>query len=232
MRISRALARQGVAVLRYDMRGLGGSGGRFQDSNFSTNLDDLSAAVAFARRELGAVTGLVGHSFGGIASLVAAATRPREEFEDLKKLGFVATLAAPSDTQHLAKLLLRMNPAIESNGEGEVSIGGVRWTVTRQMIEDFRSHQFADQLRNLACPVLLMHSPDDETVHFDHAVRLFQLIQQPADIAAERRNAANTASLISLPGADHLLSQEPSDLQFVANLIASWSHRYLVSKGE
>lgn len=41
VRISRRLADLGLAVLRYDMTGLGGSEGDFSETNFSTNLADL-----------------------------------------------------------------------------------------------------------------------------------------------------------------------------------------------
>ncbi len=224
VRISRALAHQGIAVLRYDMMGLGGSGGNFSESNFSTNLADQAAAIRFAHQELGPVTALLGHSFGGIASLVTAA-RAAQNPQDppLQTLGFVATLAAPSDTAHLAELLVRMNPAIERDGAGEVTIGGVRWRITRQMLENFRSHDVPGVLPKIQCPVLLLHSPIDETVGIDHALRLMSLIQTDRE---SDRQELKPVSLVSLPGADHLLLNHPSDLGFVADLIASWCRRY------
>jgi alpha/beta superfamily hydrolase len=39
------LAAQGIAVLRFDFTGLGRSGGRFEDSNFTTNIEDVQAAA-------------------------------------------------------------------------------------------------------------------------------------------------------------------------------------------
>ena len=224
VRISRALARQGIAVLRYDMMGLGGSGGDFSESSFSTNLADLAAAIHFASQELGPVTALIGHSFGGIASLVTAAQAASEpESFPLAQLGFVATLAAPSDSAHLATLLTRMNPEIEQHGEGEVVIGGVRWRITSEMLADFRRHDVAAMLPRISCPVLLMHSPVDETVSIDHSLRLMNLIQTDRE---NERGPAKPVSLVSLAGADHLLTNHPSDLGFVADLIASWCRRY------
>ncbi len=134
VRISRALAAAGIAVLRYDMTGLGGSEGHFSKTNFSTNLADLEAAMRFAERELGHVTALIGHSFGGAATLAAASNHANET-------SAVVTLAAPSDTQHLAELLSRIDPRIEREGVGEVEIGGRRYQVNQQMLSDFRSHE-------------------------------------------------------------------------------------------
>ena len=40
------MARRGIAVLRFDFTGLGSSDGDFANTNFSSNLQDLLAAVA------------------------------------------------------------------------------------------------------------------------------------------------------------------------------------------
>nr|WP_182870849.1 alpha/beta fold hydrolase [Rhodopirellula sp. JC639] len=230
VKISRALARDGIAVLRYDMTGLGGSDGDFSKTNFTTNLRDLAAAIRFANDELGPVTALVGHSFGGIASLVTAANsgaHPATDHQDadlLRNLKFVATLAAPSDTQHLATLLSRMNPAIESEGQGDVTIGGITWTIRRQMLDDFRRHNVTNRLPQIDCPVLLLHSPVDATVGIDHAIRLMTLIQTDRSAADQ---ALTPVSLMSLPGADHLLAKHPQDLTFVSRILAAWCHRFV-----
>ena len=48
-RITDALSAHGVGVLRFDFTGLGDSEGEFGNTNFSSNLDDLKAAVSFLR---------------------------------------------------------------------------------------------------------------------------------------------------------------------------------------
>lgn len=222
VRICRALAKAGIAVLRFDMTGLGGSSGDFSNTNFTTNLADLASAIDFARQELGEINALIGHSFGGVASLVTAAHSLDERGSvSLPGLGFVAAIASPSDTQHLATLLNRMNPEIDSAGNGDVTIGGITWNITRQMLDDFRSHDISQLLPRVACPVLLMHSPADETVHFDHALRLMNLIHDP-----QPSQTKATVSLVALPDADHLLVKNPADLTFVSEMLATWCHRF------
>jgi len=217
VRLGRALAGEGIAVLRYDMTGLGNSDGDFSRTNFTTNLADLRAAIDFAAGELGPVTGLLGHSFGGAASL-AVAGHPTGLPPSLRA---VAALAAPSDTQHLAALMLKMNPAIQTEGAGEVEIGGRRWMIRREMLDDFRSHQLDRLIGNLSLPLMLLHSPVDRTVGFDHALRIMQL-------ASSRRDNAkpSATSLVALDGADHLLAENPDDLSYVAGLLASFFWRY------
>ncbi len=220
VRIGRALAGAGIAVLRYDLTGLGGSDGDFSRTDFSSNLADLRAAIAQAETELGPVTGLLGHSFGGAASLAVCG----DENERPRSVRAVATLAAPSDTRHLAELMVRMNPAIEAQGYGEVEIGGRRWTIRREMLEDFRRHQLEQRISRIDIPLMLLHSPADRTVGFDHAVRILQLASMRRDATA-----SGAVSLVALDGADHLLAENPSDLSYVAGLLSAFFWRYSVS---
>ncbi|GIW97013.1 MAG: hypothetical protein KatS3mg111_0346 [Pirellulaceae bacterium] len=131
-------------------------------------------------------------------------------------------IAAPSDTQHLAELLLRRNPTIGTAGQGDVIIGGRKYTIPMAMLDDFRRHDVAAQLRSVTKPCLLMHSPEDETLGYEHALRLFGLLTQ----RPEGGVPAAATSLITLPGADHLLTRQPEDIPFVATTIAAWARRY------
>ncbi|MDH3280242.1 MAG: lysophospholipase, partial [Gammaproteobacteria bacterium] len=71
-RVSRALARLGIAVLRFDFTGLGGSEGEFANTNFSSNVQDLLCAVNELKNQGMAPAILIGHSLGGAAVLSAA----------------------------------------------------------------------------------------------------------------------------------------------------------------
>ncbi len=208
-RISRRLAELGVTVVRFDMTGLGGSGGDFSKTNFTTNLADLSAAISWTTAKVGPVDALIGHSFGGAASLgIAAGLGPGRP----TIIPAVVTIAAPSDTRHLPLLLARLNPAIQTDGHGPVSIGGRDWTITAAMLDDFRSHDLAGVLPDVQSHVLAFHSPTDATVMFDHAVRILTLV-------------GDRASLVRLPGSDHLLTNQAADLEFVAWTTAGFIHR-------
>lgn len=218
VRISRRLAELGFTLLRYDMTGLGQSHGDFSQTNFTTNLADLQAAATFAAQQFGPPRFLIGHSFGGAASLAAAAARDSHVL--LRELRGVITLAAPADTQHLATLLDRLNPDIQATGQGDVTIGGLTWTITRQMLTDFRRHRLSDLIPRIDLPLLLFHSPEDQTVGFDEALRIMHL-------ASSAEPPAATVNLITLSGADHLLSNQPSDLTYVAELIATFARRHL-----
>lgn len=62
--LAAALAEAGYASLRYDKRGIGASGGVFAEAGQQELLQDLSAAIAFARAQVQAPLILLGHSEG------------------------------------------------------------------------------------------------------------------------------------------------------------------------
>jgi uncharacterized protein len=76
-----ALTRAGIAVLRADDRGVGGSSGSVTRSTTSDFADDALAAVRFLKKRAEidpARVGLIGHSEGGIVGPLAAARAPKD----------------------------------------------------------------------------------------------------------------------------------------------------------
>ena len=219
VRVSRALAELGIGVLRFDMTGLGGSGGDFSRTSFSTNVADLRSAIRFATAELGPVTALIGHSFGGAASLAVGGNMGDAPESTVWQPKAIVTLAAPSDTQHLAFLLATMDRDIEVTGIGTVSIGGRQWKIRREMLEDFRRHDLPAAISRIQSPTLLFHSPVDATVSFDHAIRIMGLIQSSP-------SGGGPVSLVTVDGADHLLSDRQEDIDLVALTTAAFLNRY------
>ncbi|MDX1926369.1 MAG: alpha/beta fold hydrolase [Pirellulaceae bacterium] len=222
VRISRGLAEHGYLVLRYDLTGLGGSEGDFSQTNFTTNRADLRAASSFLTENFAPPSFLIGHSFGGACSLSMA--------NEIASVRGIVSLASPSDTTHLADLLQRMDPKIVSAGVGEVTIGGRSYAIARQMLADFRAFDLPALLQKLAKPTLLFHSPEDETLNFDHALRLYGLLtQRAAKGDAEDDTPPAPVSLICLPAADHLLVNNPADISFVTHTITAWFTRLLAN---
>jgi len=87
--LSDRLARAGIAVLRYDDRGIGESTGTFNGATSRDFAADAAAALAFlaSRAETGRV-GFVGHSEGGLVA-------PLSIVENDAKADFVVALAGP-----------------------------------------------------------------------------------------------------------------------------------------
>lgn len=204
-RIAGSLARQGIAVLRFDFTGLGSSEGEFASTNFSSNLDDLGRAAAYLEENFEAPQLLIGHSLGGAAVLAAAA--------QIHSVKAVATIGAPSDAHHVTHNFHAHLDEIAHAGIAEVSLGGRKFTIEKQFIEDLNESRVRENLSSLKKAVLVLHSPTDETVGIENATAIFKAARQPK-------------SFVSLDGADHLLTKE-SDAVFAAEIISAWATRYL-----
>ena len=205
-RISRSLAERGIAVLRFDFTGLGESEGDFAETDFSSNIDDLVAAADFLRDRYEAPQLLAGHSLGGTAALVAAAR--------IDEVRAVATIAAPSDTDHLRELLVEKAPAVQQGDTSEINLAGRAFRIKRQLLDDLAEHSVRDAIVDLRRPLLLFHSPLDNVVGIDHARRIFEAAKHPK-------------SFISLDNADHLLLGSEGDSQYIAHVLATWAERYV-----
>lgn len=204
-RISRALAARGVAVLRFDFTGLGGSDGDFANTGFSSNVDDLVAAANHLRSAGAAPALLIGHSLGGAAVLAAAHRIPETTA--------VATLNAPCDTEHLAGSLLRAAPDLATADRAEAVLGGRTFTIRRELLEDLQGQNQRARIEGLRRALLVMHAPTDEVVGVENAGRIFEAARHPK-------------SFVSLADADHFVSREP-DAEYAAAVIAAWASRYL-----
>jgi fermentation-respiration switch protein FrsA (DUF1100 family) len=88
--LSDYLTRQGIAVLRYDDRGVGKSGGVFRTATTPDFATDAEAAIAFLKKHPGidsSKIGIIGHSEGGIIAPVVASHR--------HDVAFVVLMAGP-----------------------------------------------------------------------------------------------------------------------------------------
>ncbi|ANM32322.1 hypothetical protein ABI59_17265 [Acidobacteria bacterium Mor1] len=115
--LSDYLTRRGIAVLRYDDRGVGESGGEFQGATTADFAADAEAAVAYlrGRDEIArGKIGIAGHSEGGlVAPMVASRSK--------KAVDFIVVMAGPGVTGE--EILYQQTEAIlRANGADEDSV--------------------------------------------------------------------------------------------------------------
>lgn len=204
-RISKSLAGEGLATLRFDFTGLGHSGGEFANTNFTSNVEDLFAAAKHLEAEFEAPELLVGHSLGGAATLVAGG--------ELASVRAVATIGAPCDPEHVTNMFEDDIDEIEETGEAEVTLAGRSFRIRRQFLEDVSSQTMRDQIGELEKALMIFHAPLDEIVGIDNASRIFKAAKHPK-------------SFVSLDDADHLLTRK-ADARYVGSVLSSWASRYL-----
>jgi len=203
--IAKSLTQNNIAVLRFDFTGLGASAGEFENTNFSSNVEDLVAAADFLQKNYHEPEITIGHSLGGAAVLFAAG--------ELSGTKAVVTLVAPSNPVHVSHLIQSGIEEIEAHGEALVDIGGRSFRVKKHFLDDIREKNIQSTLSKIQRALLVMHSPQDSTVGLQNAAEIYQMAKHPK-------------SFISLDGADHLLSKK-EDSRFTGLIIAQWAERYI-----
>lgn len=203
--ISRALAAEGIGVLRFDFTGLGNSEGDFANTNFSSNVSDLVSAVRSLELNYLSPSILIGHSFGG-AAVLKAATR-------LENIKAVVTIGAPSCASHVKHLFSESLELIRTQKKVEVDLYGRKFTLSQEFVNDLTEAEVLKDVASLKNAFLIMHSPTDNTVSVEHAAKIFHAAKHPK-------------SFVSLDDIDHLISKE-KDATYVSRVISAWVKRYI-----
>ncbi|MCH9705560.1 MAG: bifunctional alpha/beta hydrolase/OsmC family protein [Proteobacteria bacterium] len=203
--LTSGLTARGFAVLRFDFTGLGASEGEFENTNFSSNVQDLLCAADFLRQEYQAPALLVGHSLGGAAVLAAAG--------DIAEAQAVVTVGAPAEPAHVQHLFTDKRADIEQHGVAEVLLAGRPFRIKQQFLEDIEKTRLAEKISAMGKALLIFHSVADTTVGIENARKIYEAAKHPK-------------SFISLDRADHLLSDK-RDGVYVSDVLAAWAQRYL-----
>lgn len=207
--LAAALARSGIATLRYDRRGVGATGGDWLTAGFADNRRDAAAALrALARRpdiRAGAV-GVVGHSEGAVhamslgshpevgAVVVLAGFARRGEDALRWQAGMVAR-GLPALVRPLVRGLVgRQLSRIKATGDDVVRVAGKR--VNARWIRELADHDPRADLARITAPVLAVTGDKDIQV-------------DPADLDEIRRLVPGDVEVHRVPDLTHLLRRDP-----------------------
>jgi uncharacterized protein len=212
--IAGALADAGFAVLRYDKRGVGQSGGRPEAATLDDYAEDLRAAVRHLggrkdvdRRRIA----VIGYADGGPVALIAAGRDDR-----IAAVVLIASIGTKGADATLAQLSLNLEQSKRSAAEKEAALAlqkqvqsavltgsgweGVSPEVRRQAdtpwFHSVLSFDPARVMRDVEQPLLVLHGTLDAQVAAAQADNLEQLAR------ARRRG---TVDVVKVAGVNHLL---------------------------
>jgi dipeptidyl aminopeptidase/acylaminoacyl peptidase len=153
------LSENGIAMLRFDFRGVGESDGRFEDDTVSRRIADLGSAINFmrSRRDLSERMGLVGSSLGGYVSLIRASME--------KGIKAAVIWATPFHLDDLGK----------KKGDEEYPLPA------EAFFTDLPKHRLLPLLPKVS-NCLVIHGEKDETVPVDQAWEIFDGLGSPKEI--------------------------------------------------
>ncbi len=152
------ISREGIAMLRFDFRGIGESEGRLEDDTVSRRVEDLGAAIAFIKSHpgLGNRIGLLGSSLGGYVSLIRAS---REQ-----GIKAVVTWATPFHLDDLGSRGTEEHPLPE-----------------KAFFDDLPRHRLSPLLPKVS-NCFVIHGEEDELVPVDQAWEIFHTLGAPKEI--------------------------------------------------
>lgn len=205
--ISEALSSLGIGVLRIDFMGLGESGGKFSETNFSSNIQDLKDAANYLKNHYQSPNLLIGHSLGGAAAIFAA--------NSLDSVQAIVTIGTPSNLTHLNYLFEDKLTEIQTNGSAFIDVAGRGIEIGKGFVEELPKFNLKKELNQLGKPILILHAPNDNIVEIHHATEIFMASQHPKNF-------------ISLDNMNHLMTNKEDSI-YVGKLIGTWSSRYIFS---
>lgn len=205
-RICKQLAAEGIGMLRFDNLGLGDSEGDWGDGSFTHKVADTVEATRFMADRGTPAELLVGHSFGGAAVLAAAG----EAFG----VDAVVTVGAPFQPAHVEHNYDAVLSRVLEEGQSPWMAGGKLLTLREHFVHDVRRADLRHKIMQLKKPLLVMHSPTDNTVGIENASDIFNTARHPR-------------SFVALEGSDHLLTRK-GQARRAARIISAWADQYLV----
>jgi len=231
-RIAHRLASVGVATLRWDRRGFGASGGRVEDTDYGSDLEDALAAMAWlrARDEVDAArVAVAGHSAGALT-----ACRVCRDVPDVAGAMLLGALASPIEdmlrwnlsrvgrhwgrftddqrawlTEHMAASLVRgegVERYLEAaqRGDPTVVLEGHGVTVELRTVRTRQdlATSYEGEFRHVSCPALVLHGGDDLNVPVADALTAYRALRAAGN---------DRVQLAVLPRLDHYFNPTASD---------------------
>jgi len=203
--IADTLSRRGIAVLRLDDRGVGGSDAGPATATSADYADDIRAALAWLRTrpEIDSTRlGLVGHSEGAIIAPMVAAGNAR-----LRGIVLIAGTASRGRDilTEQRRYLFSRDTTISAGRRDSLIAAAAREADSAYAVPGWM-HYFADYdplptARRVRVPVLILQGETDRQVPASEARKLAEALRG----AGNRR-----VTLRTFPGMNHLLVDDPS----------------------
>jgi alpha-beta hydrolase superfamily lysophospholipase len=242
------LTRRGLAVLRYDDRGVGGSGGSLSTAGLSDLVSDVEAAVRYLRSRVDVDddrVALVGHSEGGIiAPIVAAAD------SSIAAIVLMAGTSTPLDSVLVEQLVAN---ALEAGGDSadvararesvhELSRAlregrdlddtdlplGLKRLGRGPWLREHIEHDPIGTLQSVQAPVLIVNGGLDVQVTPEHARRLGAALDEANHVDHEVKIFPELNHLFAVSAgrgtadyADPRAEVDPDFLSFLANWLTA-----------
>ena len=161
--LSKYLDKKKIASMRFDFMGAGDSRGDIKDSTVEQMVDDLDAAVRYAKQRGYRKIIVAAHSLGAMAAVIAATAN-----KDIHAL----TLLAPAiDIRHAVKKRMDTYKHIKHD-MAEVA----KTKVKKEFLKNISRHVY-DEANKIKIPVLIVHGGADRSTEIKNAKKFFDKLK-------------------------------------------------------
>jgi uncharacterized protein len=215
--ICEMLCRSGFAVLRFDASGCGESEGNFYDFTITRYVSDAMAALDFLsrRKEVDKnKIGMTGHSLGGFVTILSASMN--------QKLAAIVSVDAPYNFTSIergpnspfnATFLAQWKKDGYKIFNTRVKGARVESKLSYNYMIDAEKYDLRDSIKNVHCPVMIIHGSADTIVPPEQATVLFTQANEPR-------------KLVMADGVDHNFKKLEHEIILAENMIL-WFSTYL-----
>ncbi|MER5644859.1 alpha/beta fold hydrolase [Streptosporangium sp. NPDC002524] len=210
--LAAALAKEGIATLRYDRRGVGATSGDWHATGFADNRHDAAAALRALAGRPGIradAVGVVGHSEGavhamslgahpGVGAVVLLAGFARLGEDALRRQAGMIARGLPAPVRPLLPVLralfTRHLARVRTTRADVARVTGIR--VNARWMREMLDHDPRPDLANIRVPVLAITGGKDVQV-------------DPADLDEIRRLVLGEVEIHRIPDLTHPLRRDP-----------------------
>ncbi len=160
------LNERGIGTLRYDCYGHGGSDGKFENITLSAAMGSIYSAVDFVRGKGKFDIGLLGASFGGLVSLIAAAVDHK-----IKALALKSPVTDPVKfwEDRLGEERIKK---WKQEGVLHYDCHGEKYDLKFGFWENINHYHMNQLTQAVSCPTLIVHGRADTVVPISHSMEL------------------------------------------------------------
>ena len=187
---SKFLCQNDFDVLRFDFRGSGESEGRYEDMTIQEEAADLRAAINFMKDRGYKKIGVIGDSMGGAVTVMAY----QDSNIDCMVLWY-PTLYLKST---VLKIFLGKGHQKELQEKGYTTYmreDGRKFKIGRAFVEEVMTLDVESRLRQVECPIMIIHGDNDTLVPYKDSVQAMKFIRSPKE-------------LVNIQGAEHCFERK------------------------
>lgn len=169
--LAERLEKHNISTLRFDFYGHGESEGKFEDITISEAVDDVLQAIKYLKSIDYKKIGLMGSSFGGIASMIAAS-----KSKDLYVLALKSPVSNYLDKEIETRSKAELSEWKEKGWRTYVSGDGRKHRLNYSFYEDFKNNDAYKVAPSMKIPTLIVHGDKDKIVPYKQSIKTSKLI--------------------------------------------------------